>query len=53
MAADFSGNGTVDAADLDIWKTGFGTVNTATQSTGDSDGDMDVDGADFLHGSGN
>ncbi len=35
MAADFSGNGTVDAPDLGIWKTNFGTVNTATQSTGD------------------
>jgi hypothetical protein len=48
LAADFSGNGTVGPEDLEIWKTGFGTVNTATPSTGDSNGDMDVDGADFL-----
>ena len=26
LSADFSGNGTVGAEDLDIWKTGFGTV---------------------------
>lgn len=48
LAADFNSDQTVDAADLEIWETGFGTVNTATQSTGDSDGDMDADGADFL-----
>jgi len=48
LTADFNGNGMVDAPDLDIWKTGFGTVGTATQSTGDANGDTNVDGSDFL-----
>lgn len=48
LSADFSGNGIVDAADLVIWESNFGTVNTATQPQGDTDDDMDVDGADFL-----
>src|SRR5690606_6952095 len=48
LTADFSGNGIIDAADLDIWKTGFGIVGTATQAQGDANGDTNVDGADFL-----
>lgn len=48
LTADFNGNGTVDAPDLDIWKTGFGTVGTATQPIGDANGDTNVDGSDFL-----
>jgi hypothetical protein len=43
LTADFDHNGTVDAADLAIWKANVGQ-NTA----GDSDLDFDTDGADFL-----
>jgi len=42
-AADFNNSGAVDAADLETWKTGFGTDATA-----DADADGDTDGADFL-----
>jgi len=48
LSADFNGDNTVDALDLQIWEDNYGTVNTATQPQGDFDGDMDVDGADFL-----
>jgi hypothetical protein len=43
LSADFDDDMDVDAADLGIWKTGFG-VN----ATGDADGDGDSDGNDFL-----
>lgn len=43
LAADFNDDTKVDAADLAIWKTGFGA-----NATGDADGDNDTDGADFL-----
>jgi hypothetical protein len=46
-AADFDEDGGVDAADLALWKTGFGDV-TAAHMDGDADADADVDGADFL-----
>jgi hypothetical protein len=48
FAGDFTENGTVDAADLTAWRTGFGTSGTATHMQGDADADMDVNGADFL-----
>lgn len=48
LDADFSGNSLVDAPDLNIWKTNFGTVGTATFAQGDANGDMNVDGSDFL-----
>lgn len=48
LSADFNGNGTIDAPDLANWKTGYGTVGTATKPQGDYDVDRDVDGADFL-----
>jgi hypothetical protein len=47
-AADFTGNGVVNEFDLAVWRVGFGTSTGAAKSQGDSDGDMDVDGHDFL-----
>ena len=46
--ADFNGDATVDASDLPIWNSNYGTASGATQATGDADGDGDVDGSDFL-----
>ncbi len=46
--ADFTGNGSVDAADLSAWEQGFGTASGADPADGDADLDTDVDGADFL-----
>jgi hypothetical protein len=48
LAGDFNGDGTVDAADLAVWRENFGTTTSATFARGDNDGDGDVDGADFL-----
>jgi hypothetical protein len=48
FAGDFTENGTVDAADLAAWQTGFGASGAALHTQGDADADMDVDGADFL-----
>jgi uncharacterized membrane protein len=57
LAGDFNNDDAVNAADLALWRTGFGLSDTATHSDGDADGEQDVDGADFLlwqrqHGSG-
>ena len=46
LAADFNENGVVDGADLNAWKTGFGTGTQKAQ--GDADADGDVDGSDYL-----
>jgi autotransporter-associated beta strand protein len=46
--ADFNGDGFVDATDMGIWEGGFETAGNATPQQGDADGDLDVDGADFL-----
>lgn len=46
--ADFNEDGKVDADDLTVWTTGFGAVGTAVHTTGDADGDQNVDGVDFL-----
>lgn len=46
VGANFDGLGVVDAADLAIWRSNFGTGTT--QAQGDADGDNDVDGRDFL-----
>ena len=50
IAADFDGNQMVNAADLGRWKSNFGST-AASKAQGDADGDLDVDGADFLCGS--
>lgn len=47
-AGDFNGDAKVDAGDLAIWKTGFGTTTGAARTNGDADADGDVDGNDFL-----
>jgi hypothetical protein len=44
VAGDFNHDGSVNAGDLDVWKTAFGTATAAA----DADGDGDSDGADFL-----
>jgi len=43
--ANFNGDAQIDAADLVIWETRFGALT----AQGDSDGDFDVDGQDFLN----
>ena len=48
IPGDFQLDGDVDAADLALWKTGFGVANGATPGQGDANGDGRVDGADFL-----
>ena len=47
-AADFDEDGDVDSADLDLWQAGYGTSSTAVHMDGDANGDLDVDGTDFL-----
>jgi hypothetical protein len=46
--ADFNGDGSVDDADLSVWRGGFGSTAQPSKSTGDADGDGNVDGGDFL-----
>ena len=50
LAADFNGDDVVDGDgdDLTNWTGGFGATADATHMQGDADGDLDVDGADFL-----
>jgi hypothetical protein len=45
LAADFDDNGSVNAADLAIWRGAFGVPGN---TSGNADGDTDTDGADFL-----
>ena len=46
--ADFNLDGSVDAVDLGIWQTNYGTTSGAGLAEGDSNGDGRVDGPDFL-----
>lgn len=48
IAADFDGNGFVDASDLAQWKIGMGIASEATKNQGDANSDGAVDGTDFL-----
>jgi hypothetical protein len=47
-ASDFNSDNSIDAEDLAAWTSGFGTSAAATHRQGDADGDLDVDGADFM-----
>jgi hypothetical protein len=47
-SGDFTGDGIVNAADLQSWQNNFGTPAMATRSQGDADNDGDVDGGDML-----
>ncbi len=47
VPGDFDGDGDVDAFDLGIWQTGFGTTSGATWADGDADDDGDVDAFDL------
>lgn len=38
----------VDASDLHLWHANFGLHGSATHMQGNADGDLDVDGSDFL-----
>jgi hypothetical protein len=46
--ADFNNDGDFDSGDLQIWDTQYGLPSGATLEQGDAQGDLDVDGADFL-----
>jgi autotransporter-associated beta strand protein len=46
--ADFNGDGFVDGSDLSLWASQFGQVGETEPITGDADGDLMVDGFDFL-----
>ena len=46
--ADFTGDGSVNGADLAVWQSEYGTLAGAATASGDADLDADVDGADFL-----
>ena len=47
FSADFNVDGLVSDADLAIWELNYGATNVPFTS-GDADGDHDVDGYDFL-----
>jgi hypothetical protein len=48
IPGDLTGDGVTSAADLSVWRPGFGLAAGATPASGDADGDGDVDGHDFL-----
>jgi hypothetical protein len=45
---DFDGDGSIDDADLALWKDNFGASGSAPFTLGDGDGDGATTGADFL-----
>ena len=45
---DFNADGSVDAADFEAWRQGFGIAVGATPSAGDANGDGTVDASDLL-----
>ena len=46
--SDFDRNWETNEADLQIWQSGFGLQNAVSSVQGDTNGDFDVDGFDFL-----
>jgi hypothetical protein len=48
LPGDFTENEIVNVDDLLAWKDGFGDPPPASHLQGDADGDLDVDGNDFL-----
>ncbi|WP_146452077.1 endonuclease/exonuclease/phosphatase family protein [Bythopirellula polymerisocia] len=46
--SDFNFSRSADGADLATWQAGYHVLSGATRTTGDADGDGDVDGRDFL-----
>ena len=46
--ADFNEDGFVDGDDLAAWEANLGLTGTATKMLGDANGDMAVNGSDFL-----
>lgn len=46
--ADFNLDGFVDSADLAIWSSNAGLFGSGTTALGDANGDLNVDGSDFL-----
>ncbi|QDT00941.1 hypothetical protein [Adhaeretor mobilis] len=48
LSADFNEDGFVDDSDLAAWDTNYGLSGSATKADGDANGDMEVNGADFL-----
>ncbi|MEM8945722.1 MAG: endonuclease/exonuclease/phosphatase family protein [Planctomycetota bacterium] len=45
---DFNFDRLVDGTDLAVWESGFGLASDAARNQGDANGDLDVDGHDFL-----
>lgn len=48
LDANFNDDDAVDQEDLSIWNTNYGQSVNATNALGDTDGDFDVDGMDFI-----
>ncbi len=48
FAADFDEDGDVDNNDLTFWQAGHGINGTAAHTDGDANGNLNVDGDDFL-----
>jgi hypothetical protein len=46
--ADFNGNGVVDGADFLVWQRGFGLAGQPNKSTGDANGDGNVNADDYF-----